>query len=445
MPDTPVPASDEGVLEAALDRLTHLHPKRIDLSLGRTYRLLSALGDPHLTLPPVVHVGGTNGKGSTTAFLRAFLEQAGYRVHVYTSPHLVRFHERIRLAGSLIGTATLVDLLERVERVNAGQPVTFFEATTVAAFQGFAETPADVVLLEVGMGGRFDTTNVVPQPAATAITRLSMDHMQFLGDTIEQIAGEKGAIAKPGVPMVVGPQESDAAIAVLVAATAAAGAPLDLAGRDWSVAPNAAGGFVLRSGGGERHYPRPALPGEHQFANAATAIRLRDVLVRPGGPGFDIPEDAVHRGLALVEWPARLQRLVHGPLVDSLPAGWELWLDGGHNDSAGQVLGRWLAGLDPRPLHLVCGMLESKQPQAFLRPLAPFARSIRTVRIPGEEASLAAEAVAGHARAVGLADAAAADDVAAAVAAAARPGDPPGRILICGSLYLAGRVLARNG
>ncbi|MDR6291517.1 dihydrofolate synthase/folylpolyglutamate synthase [Inquilinus ginsengisoli] len=426
-------------LEAALDRLTHLHPKRIDLSLGRTNRLLAAVGDPHLRLPPVVHIGGTNGKGSTTAFLRAFLEQAGYRVHVYTSPHLVRFHERIRLAGSLIDSATLVELLERVERANDGQPVSFFEATTVAAFLAFAEVPADAVLLEVGLGGRFDTTNVVPRPAATAITRISMDHMQFLGDTIEKIAAEKAAIAKPGVPMVVAPQKSDAAVAVLIQAAEAADAPLHLAGRDWSVVP-AADGFTLHTAAGDRPYPRPALPGDHQFANAATAIRLRDLLA-----GFDIPEDAVRRGVASVEWPGRLQRLTRGPLSALLPADWELWLDGGHNDSAGEVLGQWLGGLDPRPLHLVCGMLESKEPQAFLRPLAPFARSIRTVRIPGEEASLPAEALADHARAAGLADVAAADSLDAAVFAAAQGAGRSGRVLICGSLYLAGRVLAANG
>ncbi|MGK9166493.1 bifunctional folylpolyglutamate synthase/dihydrofolate synthase [Inquilinus limosus] len=434
-----MPVDRAAAVEAALDRLTHLHPKRIDLSLGRTERLLAALGDPQLRLPPVVHIGGTNGKGSTTAFLRAFLEQAGYRVHVYTSPHLVRFHERIRLAGSLIESVALVDLLERVEAANAGQPVTFFEATTAAAFLAFAEVPADVLLLEVGLGGRYDSTNVVPRPAATAVTRISMDHMQFLGDTIEAIAAEKAAIAKPGVPMVVAPQQSAAAVAMLTREVESAGAPLHLAGRDWSVAP-ARDGFVLRTEAGERHYSRPALPGAHQFENAATAIRLRDLLA-----GFDIPEEAVRRGLASVEWPARLQRLTRGPLPVLLPAGWELWLDGGHNDSAGEVLGQWLGGLDPRPLHLVCGMLESKQPREFLRPLAPFVRSIRTVRIPGEEASLPAEAVADHARAVGLADVAAADDLEAAVAAAARPGDPPGRVLICGSLYLAGRVLARNG
>lgn len=434
-----MPDERAAAVEAALDRLTHLHPKRIDLSLGRTERLLAALGDPQLRLPPVVHVGGTNGKGSTTAFLRAFLEQAGYRVHVYTSPHLVRFHERIRLAGSLIDSAALVDLLERVEAANAGQPVTFFEATTAAAFLAFAEVPADAVLLEVGLGGRYDSTNVVPRPAATAVTRISMDHMQFLGDTIEAIAAEKAAIAKPGVPMVVAPQQSRAAVSVLTREIESVGAPLHLAGRDWSVVP-AADGFVLRTAEGERLYPRPALPGDHQFANAATAIRLRDLLA-----GFDIPEEAVRRGLASVEWPARLQRLTHGPLPAVLPPGWELWLDGGHNDSAGEVLGQWLGGLDPRPLHLVCGMLESKQPEEFLRPLVPFIRSIRTVRIPGEDASLPAEAVADHARAVGLTDVAASDDFESAVAAAARPGDPPGRVLICGSLYLAGRVLAANG
>jgi dihydrofolate synthase/folylpolyglutamate synthase len=423
-------------LEAALDRLTHLHPKRIDLSLDRVEALLAALGDPHRRLPPVIHVAGTNGKGSTVAFLRAFLEAAGLTVHVYTSPHLVRFNERIRVAGGIVGTSALVRLLERVERAIGTNPITFFEATTAAAFLAFAETPADVLLLEVGLGGRLDATNVVERPAATVITRISYDHPQFLGTDIAGIAREKAGIARPGVPLVVGPQADPLVIETIRAHAAAVGAKASFHGVDWSVAPRAAG-FRLTTEEGVRDYPAPALPGSHQRVNAATAIRALDL------SGIGVPDEAIRRGLATVEWPARLQRLRHGPLVEAAPPGWEVWLDGGHNDSAGEVLADWLATLPPAPLHIVCGMIETKTPVDFLGPLARFGGVLRAVAIPGEQASLPAEAIAGHARAAGFGDVATAPDLATAVRDA--PGSVTGRILICGSLYLAGRVLAENG
>jgi len=430
-------------MERVLKALEARFPSRMVPDLDRIRDLLDILGSPQRSFPSI-HVTGTNGKTSTARMADALLREFGPRTGRYTSPHLHDVTERIALDGEPLDAdrfvATYDDIAPYLELVDGrhADRMTFFEVLTGMAFAAFAEAPIDVGIIEVGLGGRWDATNVIDAPVAV-VTPIGLDHMQFLGDTIEAIAAEKAAIAKPGVPMVVAPQLSAAAVSVLTRDIESAGAPLHLAGRDWSVAP-APDGFVLRTAAGDRAYPRPALPGDHQFANAATAIRLRDLLA-----GFDIPEEAVRSGLAAVEWPARLQRLTRGPLAGLLPPGWELWLDGGHNDSAGEVLGQWLGGLDKRPLHLVCGMLESKQPQEFLRPLAPFVRSIRTVRIPGEEASLPAEAVADHARAVGLTDVATAEDVTAAVAAAARPGDPPGRVLICGSLYLAGRVLAANG
>jgi dihydrofolate synthase/folylpolyglutamate synthase len=425
--------------DPVLARLTSLHPKLIDLTLDRVHRLLGRLGDPHLALPPVVHVAGTNGKGSTVAFLRAMLEAAGHRVHAYTSPHLVRFHERIRLGGRLIDDDRLSELLEECERANGGEPITFFEITTCAAFLAFAREPADAVLLETGLGGRLDATNVVPRPAATAITRISIDHTQFLGDTIAAIAGEKAGIMKPGVPVVVGPQASREAVETFRAAAGRTGAALRLFGPDWRTIPLPDG--FRYDGGRSLVLPAPALPGVHQIGNAGTAIACLEHLDLP------VPDAAVAAGLRGVEWPGRLQRLTRGPLAESLPSGWELWLDGGHNDSAGEVLAaqaaRW-AQADRMPLDLVFGMLANRRPSDMLRPLAPFAERLRAVAIPDEPGSLSAEAAADDARTAGLADAAPAAGLAEALAELARsPG--PRRILVCGSLYLAGRVLARNG
>ncbi|MFO1058915.1 MAG: folylpolyglutamate synthase/dihydrofolate synthase family protein [Dongiaceae bacterium] len=422
-----------------LDRLTRLHPKIIDLSLDRVVRLLRALGAPQDRLPPVVHVAGTNGKGSVVAYLRAMLEAAGRRVHVYTSPHLVRFNERVRLAGTLIEEAHLAALLEECERVNGDIPITFFEITTAAAFLAFARTPADIVLLETGLGGRLDATNLVARPRLTVLTPISYDHRQHLGDTLAAIAGEKAGIMKAGVPAVVAPQPPEAA-AVFAARAAALGVPLCRHGREWQ-AEARDGGLAFTVEGGTRQLPAPALLGAHQIVNAGTALAAAHLL-----PGFGLDGAALARGLREVEWPARLQRLTRGTLQALLPAGWELWLDGGHNGAAGEALAAFAAGWRDRPLHLVFGMLDTKEPAEFLAPLAPLAAGLSAVAIPGSHASLTAEAAAAVARTVGLA-AAPADGVAEAVAAiaAAGRGGPPARILICGSLYLAGTVLAENG
>jgi len=434
MTDPTIPVRSDPVLE----RLKGLHPKVIDLSLDRVHRLLAALGHPERRLPPVVHVAGTNGKGSTVAFLRAMLEAAGQRVHVYTSPHLVRFHERIRLAGSLIADDQLAALLEECEAANAGGPITFFEVTTVAAFLVFSRVPADVVLLETGLGGRLDATNVIDRPAVTAITRISYDHRQFLGESLLEIASEKAGIFKPGVPVVLADQPAADALKALTLRATAIGAPI----QPWTATPQP-GGFRFESAKRQLDLPMPGLPGAHQIGNAGLALACLDHLpVR-------VDEAAVCRGLASVDWPARLQRLTRGPLADSLPPDWELWLDGGHNDSAGEVLARqavdWSIADGGRPLLLVYGMLATKDPYEFLAPLAPFAHAMRTVAIPGEEASLTAEETAEAGRICGIQDTAAADGVAGALTSLVKDRTVPARVLICGSLYLAGSVLMENG
>ncbi|MBP5858712.1 bifunctional folylpolyglutamate synthase/dihydrofolate synthase [Marivibrio halodurans] len=435
--------------DRVLDRLMGLHPKLIDLSLDRTLDLLERLGRPQDHLPPVVHVAGTNGKGSLIAVLRAIAEAAGLKVHVYTSPHLVRFAERIRLAGEVIGEEALTELLERCEVANEGRPITFFEITTCAALKAFSETPADLLLLEVGLGGRLDSTNVIDAPAATAITPVSMDHEQFLGATLTAIAGEKAAIQKAGAPSIVGPQMPEA-LAVIDAAAERVGAPLARWGMEWSAAPLADGGFRFTSAAWRGDLPPPGLPGRHQIDNAgsavAVALALRD-------QGFPIADAHLAAGVTGARWWARLQRLTTGPAVDALP-GWEVRLDGGHNPSAGAALAvqaaDWrtadvAAGEGPRPLHLLCGMLNSKAAAAFLAPLVPHAASITTIAIPGEPNSLSAEDLAAMARATGHGAVSTAESLADATArlAAREPG--PARLLICGSLYLAGRVLADHG
>ncbi|HVH02440.1 MAG TPA: folylpolyglutamate synthase/dihydrofolate synthase family protein [Amaricoccus sp.] len=417
--------------DAVLDRLTALHPKVIDLSLGRIERLLAALGHPERRLPPVVHVAGTNGKGSVVATLRAGLEAGGARVHAYTSPHLARFHERIRLAGRLIDEDALTGLLERCEAANGEAPITFFEITTAAAFLAMAETPADWCLLEVGLGGRLDATNVVDRPRLTVVTPVSLDHQGYLGETLAEIAREKAGILKRRVPCIVGWQPPEA-LAEIEARAEAVGAPLAIANRDWQVWEEH-GRMAFLDQSGLLDLPRPRLIGAHQVANAGIALAALRAL------GAD--EAACAAAVAQAEWPARLQRLRHGPLVEAAGAA-ELWLDGGHNPAAGEALAEALSRLPPRSLHLVCGMLSTKDVEGFLRPLAGEAVDLAAVTIPGEAATLPAEATAAAARAVGL-PAAPAAGVAEAVAAGAR--DPGARILICGSLYLAGQVLRANG
>ncbi len=427
--------------DVVLERLMSLHPKVIDLTLERVERLLDRLGNPENDLPPVIHVAGTNGKGSVIAYMRAALEEAGYRAHVYTSPHLVKFHERIRLAGELIAEDDLITLLEECERVNGDEPITFFEITTVAAFLAFKRTPADVLILETGLGGRLDATNMIDRPAMTVITGISLDHQQFLGETIPEIAVEKAGILKAGVRCVVS-QQSDDALAAIAARAEAIGAPLIVAGNDWTV-ERKRGGFTVRSGGEERYLPEPCLPGEHQIGNAATAAVALDHLA-----GFEISGEAMARGLRLAQWPARFQRLHRGPLLDQVPADWEVWLDGGHNGAAAEIIAaetrRWRDAGDNRPLHLVFGMLNSKDPGAFLEPLADTATSIRTLTIPGEENALSASELALKALALGI-SAAVSNTLEDAFAAILETETRPARVLICGSLYLAGCVLAENG
>ncbi|WP_328702871.1 bifunctional folylpolyglutamate synthase/dihydrofolate synthase [Arenibaculum pallidiluteum] len=417
-----------------LERLKRLHPRVIDLSLGRVERLMARLGDPQRRLPPVVHVAGTNGKGSTIAFLRAMLEAAGRRVHVYTSPHLVRFHERIRLAGRPIEDDHLADLLEEVERTNAGDPVTFFESTTAAALLAFAREPADALLLEVGLGGRLDATNLVARPAVTVITPVSMDHMDYLGDTLAAIAGEKAGILKTGVPAVIGPQEA-AAEAVIRARAEALSTPLDLHGRDWHVAPEAAG-FTLQAGGTAAWYPSPVLPGPHQAVNAATAIRCL-----AAASGLAVPPKAIEEGLRQAVWPGRLQRLSEGRLAEAA-AGQDLWLDAAHNPGGARALAAVLAGWGDRPLHLVFGMLSDRDPAEFLRLLESRFSSATAVPIPGEPRALPPEACAAAAATVGIAMDTAADLSAALEGAAGRE---RGRVLVTGSLALVAEALRVNG
>ena len=421
-------------------RFAPLHPRRIDLSLGRIERLLAALGSPEKRLPPVIHVAGTNGKGSTVAFTRAILEAAGQRVHVYTSPHLVRFNERIRLAGELVDDGRLGEALDLCERVNAGQSISVFEITTAAAFWLYSQTPADYLLLEVGLGGRFDATNVIEHPAATVITPVSMDHPEFLGATVDKIAFEKAGILKRGAPAIVAQQEPDA-LRVIEGAAMRVGAPLTLADRDFSIRSEN-GRLVFEDRAGLIDLPIPRLAGRHQYANAANAIAvLRAVLP-------ELPASAFERGLLAAEWPARLQRLRVGPLVDRAPAQAEIWLDGAHNEAGGRVLSEAMADFEeanPRPLVLICGTLTTKDTAGFLAHFKGLAREALAVPIAGEHAARTAEEIAAIAQSVGI-PATPVDSVAAALdALAQRAWEVPPRILIAGSLYLAGSVLEANG
>ena len=424
--------------DAILDRLLSLHPKIIDLTLDRVWRLLAAMGNPQHALPPVVHIAGTNGKGSTLAMLRAGMEAGGKSVHAYTSPHLARFHERVRIAGELISEPALAAVLEECEQVNGDQPITFFEITTVAAYVAFARAQADYTLLEVGLGGRLDATNVIDRPALTVITPVSIDHQQYLGETLEEIAFEKAGILKPGIPCVVGPQP-DAAREVIEARAAKLGAPLFIHGQDWMVRTEH-GRLVYEDTRGLLDLDPPALLGAHQFENAGLAVAALRAL------GFG--ETACRAALADAVWPARMQRLTHGPLAERMPEGTSLWLDGGHNAAAGEALAAVTAGIAARaaaPLWLITGMLDTKSAEDFLRPLAPLATGAVTVSIPDTVAAIPAQELAERAQSAEL-TAEPADSVAEALdVIVAKTPEAPLRVLICGSLYLAGAVLRENG
>ena len=428
-------------IDSILARLTALHPKRIDLSLDRLQQLLAALGHPEKKLPPVIHVAGTNGKGSTVAFLRAILEAAGKRVHVYTSPHLARFNERFRLNGALVSNDELAAAMEECERANKDAPITVFEITTAAGLLLFSRHPADVLLLEVGLGGRLDATNVIDAPLATVITRISMDHVDFLGDTLEKIAAEKAGILKRNVPAIIAAQHGDV-LRVIERQAARLKAPLKISGEDFT-ATEERGRLVYQDDNGLLDLPAPKLYGRHQFENAGLAIATLRAI-----PSLKIPAAAYEAGLVKADWPARMQRLAQGKLVDLAPPGSELWLDGGHNPDGGRAIAAALADLEERvsrPLVLIVGMLATKDCEGFLRNFTGLARRMIAVPIPGADKPLTAEAVADCARGIGL-PATSRDNLSEALDAVRKLDlEPPPRILITGSLYLAGDVLRENG
>ncbi|WP_426034360.1 bifunctional folylpolyglutamate synthase/dihydrofolate synthase [Cypionkella sp. TWP1-2-1b2] len=409
-----------------------LHPKVIDLVMDRVERLLTALGNPERSVPPVIHIAGTNGKGSTQAMIRAGLEAGGSLVHAYTSPHLARFHERIRLAGALISEDALTALLDECVQANGPDEITFFEITTCAAFLAFSRVKADYTLLEVGLGGRLDATNVVAKPVLTVITPVSIDHQQYLGDTLAEIAGEKAGILKRGVPCVIGPQE-DAGMAVIEARAARLGCPVLAFGQQWS-AWEERGRLVYQDENGLLDLPLPNLPGPFQIQNAGAAIAA----LRALGKDAAACEAAVTKAY----WPARMQRLRVGPLVDSAP-GVELWLDGGHNPAGGAAVAATLARMPVRETHLICGMLNTKDVRGYMQPFAGQVTRLHAVSIPGEKNTLPADVTRDAAASVGM-QAVVADSVAQALAAIAAVA-PGARVLICGSLYLAGGVLRENG
>ena len=418
--------------DSILQRLTSLHPKLIDLGLHRTERLLNALGNPERFLPPVIHVAGTNGKGSTVAFMHAIARAAGLTVHVYTSPHLVRFNERILLNSIPIDDATLLSTLEECEVVNDGAPITFFEITTAAAFLAFSRRPADLLLLETGLGGQFDSTNVLRAPAVTVITPVSLDHMDFLGDTIEKIAFQKSGILKSGVPCIVAPQKPDA-LEVIETRAREIDTPLSVFGTNWRSGPFAKGMYYY-DGEGEFHLPKLGLMGTHQSHNAGAAIATLRCW-RPSCFGFS----ELSEGVSSPSWPGRLQRLTSGKFVEVLPNGWELWLDGGHNPAAGAVLAETIRSWSCIPLVLICAMQINKDLEGFLRPLLKCADRLIAIDLPGTTEGYQPAELAAVAEAEGL-ESMTAQSAEDALSTAVN--GPKGRVLVCGSLYLVGEFLA---
>jgi dihydrofolate synthase / folylpolyglutamate synthase len=433
--------------EQEIDALMELHPKGFDLSLDRVTRLLGRLGNPQLKLPPVIHIAGTNGKGSASAFCRAILEAEDLSVHVHTSPHLVRWHERYRMGhkggGRLVEDELFAETLRRVADANAGQQITVFEILTAAGFLLLSEHPADVVILEVGLGGRFDATNVIPKPAVSLIMPVSMDHEAYLGDTPEKIAFEKGGIIKRGCPVVIGQQPFPAAKDMLIALAEKSGGPLAVYGQDF-LAYEEHGRMVYQDEDGLSDLPLPALIGRHQIANAAAAIKAVQMA------GFDVSDDAVERGLMSASWPARMQRLRQGELVKLAPKGAEIWLDGGHNPGAGVVVAEALAGQDEkseRPLFMIAGMINTKDSTGYFRAFEGLVKHVYAVPVTGSDAGVVPQRLALDAQEAGLS----AEPVSSVADALALlrdnfdPDEPAPRILIGGSLYLAGEVLRQNG
>ena len=438
-------AKPQSSLDELIARLSALHPRQIDLSLDRMHGLLARLDHPERKLPPVIHVAGTNGKGSTIAYLRAILEAAGLRVHVFTSPYLVRINECYRLGrvggGRLVGDDELRATLEHCERVNAGNPITIFEAETAAAFCLFAENPADVALLEVGLGGRLDSTNVIDAPLATVIAPVSMDHTEFLGDTLTSIAGEKAAIIKRSAPVICAEQFPEA-MTVVEAQANRMRAPLYAAGQQWHVSVEC-GRLVYQDDRGLMDLAAPKLFGRHQFDNAGLAIATLRAQA-----AFKINPAAFERGIVSAEWPARMQRLTSGKLVDQGPKACEIWLDGGHNAEGGRVAAAALGDLEERvsrPLVVIAGMMANKDAENFLANFAGLTRHIMAVQIPGRNNAMPPDRLADAARALGMRVEISASVEAALQTLSRLAYEVPPRILITGSLYLAGHVLAANG
>lgn len=431
-----------------IDKLMALHPKGFDLSLDRIRRLLDRLGNPEKRLPPVIHIAGTNGKGSTSAFCRALLEAKGLSVHVHTSPHLVNWHERYRLGrkgsrGELVDDETLAHAIRRVGDANAGEYITVFEILTAVMFVLFAEHPADAAIVEVGLGGRFDATNVIANPAACIITSISLDHVAYLGDRVELIAAEKAGIMKRGRPVVIGYQAEGAALDVLVETAERLGCPHSVFGQDF-LAFEEFGRLVYQDEFGLSDLPLPRLPGRHQYGNAAAAIR------GVKAAGFDLDEATIATALKSVEWPARMQRLPEGRLSGFAPAGAEIWLDGGHNPGAGVVISEALAELEekqPRPLFMIAGMINTKDATGFFRAFTDLVETVFTVPVDQSEASVDPVALATDAQTAGLMarPRSSVEEALKEITSLVEPGEEPPRIFIGGSLYLAGTVLRDNG
>lgn len=433
--------------EREINALMALHPKGFDLSLGRITRLLERLGNPQDKLPPVIHIAGTNGKGSTSAFCRAILEAQGLKVHVHTSPHLVNWHERFRLGaeggGRLVEDEVLAEAVRRVADANRGETITVFEILTAVMFVLFAEHPADAALIEVGLGGRFDATNVISSPAASVIMSISLDHQAYLGDRVELIAAEKAGIIKSGSPVVIGAQTEDAAREVLISIAQRMRSPVSVYGQDF-FAHGENGRLVYQDEEELLDLPLPRLAGRHQQANAAAAIRALK------SAGFALDERAISVGLTNVSWPGRLERLAPGRVTRAAADGVEIWIDGGHNPGAGRVIAEAMANLEEResrPLYLITGMINTKDPVGYFDAFTGMARHVFAVPVPDSDAGIDPELLADTADEAGL-TAEAAPDVETAIAAVCKmtnASEPPPRILIGGSLYLLGAVLKRNG
>ncbi|MBB5576874.1 dihydrofolate synthase/folylpolyglutamate synthase [Rhizobium paranaense] len=444
-------AMDQSAMSEAareIDKLMGLHPKGFDLSLDRVTRLLDILGNPQKKLPPVIHVAGTNGKGSVTAFCRALLEAGGLSVHVHTSPHLVNWHERYRIGvkggrGKLVDDAVFADVLRRIADANAGEKITVFEILTAATFMLFSEHPADVAIIEVGLGGRFDATNVISDPAASVIMPISLDHQPYLGDRVELIAAEKAGIMKPGRPVVIGHQEYDAALDVLISTAERLRCPTAVFGQDFS-AHEEYGRLVYQDEFGLADLPLPRLLGRHQYANAAAAIRAVKAA------GFIVTEVMMEKAMMSIEWSGRLQRLTEGNLLPHAPQGAEIWVDGGHNPGAGEVIAEAMANFEerqPRPLFLITGMINTKDPVGYFKAFTGLAEKVYCVPIRGSESMIDPVVLAGSAYDAGLVaePMSSVGQALDAIRELAMPDLPAPRILIGGSLYLVGDVLADNG